>query len=198
MWAGNRAAGSSRQVGSVGAEGLAAGLLATPHRGAASPQPAPPATHLFRLSTPACLPGHPPAGLGPWRQGLHLVSWGSASLQPPRSLDATLCITGGCCAACVLHAAHAPPHLPWPALRRPPLDRASATAGVGAGADQPLLPSLLDALLLVSAGSGADLLLRACCLGPAPAACCRRVAGGAGPAGSARGLRPAAPHQRHP
>ncbi|KAL4421780.1 hypothetical protein ABPG77_009586 [Micractinium sp. CCAP 211/92] len=33
-------------------------------------------------------------GLGPWRQELHLVSWGAASLQPPQSLDATLCVPG--------------------------------------------------------------------------------------------------------
>ena len=34
------------------------------------------------------------AGLGPWSQGLHLVSWGAASLRPPQALDATLCIPG--------------------------------------------------------------------------------------------------------
>lgn len=33
-------------------------------------------------------------GLGPWRKELHLVSWGGASLQPPQSLDATLCVPG--------------------------------------------------------------------------------------------------------
>jgi hypothetical protein len=30
----------------------------------------------------------------PWRGGLRLVSWGSASLRPPQQLDATLCVPG--------------------------------------------------------------------------------------------------------
>ncbi|EFN51561.1 hypothetical protein CHLNCDRAFT_140035 [Chlorella variabilis] len=38
-------------------------------------------------------------GLSPWKQGLHLVSWGSASLRPPAVLDATVCIPGDALAA---------------------------------------------------------------------------------------------------
>ena len=75
---------------------------------------------------PPLPPRPPPAGLGPWRQGLHLVSWGSASLQPPRSLDATLCITGGCCTCsprlpalpCPVLPCQQYSSLPWHALNR--------------------------------------------------------------------------------
>ncbi|KAL4853484.1 Histone H1-II [Chlorella vulgaris] len=38
-------------------------------------------------------------GISPWKQGLHLVSWGTASLRPPQELDATVCIPGDALAA---------------------------------------------------------------------------------------------------
>jgi hypothetical protein len=56
-------------------------------------------TALPLLPPPAPPSLFPQAGISPWKQGLHLVSWGTASLRPPQELDATVCIPGDALAA---------------------------------------------------------------------------------------------------